>query len=347
MLRIAGGRGRGIATYLLGGEDMKLTTLKTVMAGASVALCATASVSVAQEVLRFGHVYEASTPYHAAMVNAAELLEQKTEGRYSMEVFPASQLGKEAALNEALSLGTVDAIYTGVAFLGQSYGPISISDYPFTMRSYDHWKAYVKSDLFAEMSEEYRKISGNTVAGMTYYGARHVTSNKPILQPADMDGLKIRTPNAPAYQMFPKATGANPTPMAFAEVYLALQQGVVDAQENPLPTIQFKKFYEVQSNINLTGHITNSLAVVVSPVTLGKMGDDGQALLAALSEAAQQTSDEIVKSEAELADWFRAQGVTVNEVDRAPFMAAVAPMLSGADVPWSADIFDRLQAIKE
>lgn len=312
------------------------------------AVCLTAfGAQAAAETLRFGHVYEASTPYHAAAVRAGALLEEKTDGRYKMDVFPASQLGKEAALNEALSLGTVDAIYTGVAFLGQSYGPIGISDYPFTMRSYDHWKSYVRSDLFKEMAAEYKKVSGNTIAAMTYYGARHVTSNKPILTPADMDGLKIRTPNAPAYQMFPAATGANPTPMAFAEVYLALQQGVVDAQENPLPTIQFKKFYEVQSNINLTGHITNSLAIVVSPVTLGKMGDDGQALIDALAEAAAATSDEIVQSEAELADWFRGQGVTVNTVDRAPFMAAVSPLLRGDDVPWDVEVFDRLQAIED
>ncbi|QDG78535.1 sialic acid TRAP transporter substrate-binding protein SiaP [Labrenzia sp. PHM005] len=326
---------------------MKLGGLFNFAAGATLTLAASTVAVSAQEVLRFGHVYEASTPYHAAMVNAADLLKAKTEGRYTMEVFPASQLGKETALNEALSLGTVDAIYTGVAFLGQSYGPISISDYPFTMRSYDHWKAYVNSDLFAEMAGAYKDISGNTIAAMTYYGARHVTSNKPILQPSDMDGLKIRTPNAAAYQMFPKATGANPTPMAFAEVYLALQQGVVDAQENPLPTIQFKKFYEVQSNINLTGHITNSLAVVVSPVTLAKMGADGPLFLEALVEAASATSDEIVQSEAALVDWFREQGVTVNEVDRKPFMDAVAPLLSGNDVPWDAEVFARLQSIEE
>lgn len=326
---------------------MKRVFFRDLAIGAALTVTVSAPAVSAQEVLRFGHVYEASTPYHAAMLRAGELLEAKTDGRYKMDVFPASQLGKEVALNEALSLGTVDAIYTGVAFLGQSYGPISISDYPFTMRSYDHWKAYVNSDLFAEMAGEYNKISGNTIAAMTYYGARHVTSNKPILAPADMNGLKIRTPNAPAYQMFPRATGANPTPMAFAEVYLALQQGVVDAQENPLPTIRFKKFHEVQSNINLTGHITNSLAIVVSPVTLGKMGDDGQLLLEALAEAASATSDEIVRSEAELADWFRAQGVTVNEVDRAPFMEAVAPLLSGDGVPWDAETFARLQAIQD
>lgn len=302
--------------------------------------------AMAQKVLRFGHVYEASTPYHVAILQAAKLVERKTNGRYKMDVFPASQLGKEVALNEALSLGTVDAIYTGLAFLGQSYGPISISDYPFVLRSYQHWKAYSESGLFAELSAEYKKISGNTIVALTYYGARHVTSNKPILKPADMKGLKIRTPNAPAYQMFPKATGANPTPMAFAEVYLALQQGVVDAQENPLPTIKFKKFYEVQSNINLTGHITNSLAILVSPITIKKMGKDVQALLDSLTEAAAATSDEIMQSETELADWFRQQGIQVNNVDRKPFMKVVSPLLTSKNVPWSVEVYNRLQAIK-
>src|SRR4029450_12307478 len=94
---------------------------------------------------------------------------------------------------------------------------------------------------------------------MTYYGARQVTSNRPIQKPEDMKGLKIRVPDAPAYLAFPKALGANPTPIAFAEVYLALQNGTVEAQENPLPTIEAKKFFEVQKNISLTGHIVDSL----------------------------------------------------------------------------------------
>jgi len=306
-----------------------------------------ATVVNAQQVIKFAHVYESSTPYHAAAVRAAEAFGKATDNRFKMEVYPASQLGKEAALNEGLALGTVDVIYTGVGFLGQTYGPISISDFPFTLRSYDHWKAYVKSDLFAELAAEYKKVSGNTISAMTYYGARHVTSNKPILAPKDMQGLKIRTPNAPAYQLFPKATGANPTPMAFSEVYLALQQGVVDAQENPLPTIKFKKFYEVQSQINLTGHITNSLSIVVSPITLQKLGADADKLNKVLIQAAAEASDEIVRSENELADWFRAQGVTVNVVDRAPFMAAVAPELTSSAMPFSKEVYQRLQAIKD
>ena len=310
------------------------------------ATCAFTTFANAAQTIKFAHVYETATPYHAAALRAAKNFNEATDNRYKMEVFPASQLGKEVALNEGLSLGTIDVIYTGVAFLGQSYGPISISDYPFTLRGYDHWKAYSKSALFNEMANEYKKISGNTIAALTYYGARHVTANKPILTPADMENLKIRTPNAPAYQMFPQATGANPTPMAFSEVYLALQQGVVDAQENPLPTIKFKKFYEVQSNINLTSHIINSLGIVVSPITLGKLGDDGDKLMAALASAAKEASEEIVSSEKELVSWFRSQGIKVNEVDRAPFMAAVKPKLTADGTPWSKSIYQRLQDIK-
>jgi tripartite ATP-independent transporter DctP family solute receptor len=215
--------------------------------------------------LKFAHVYEVGHPLHAGALRAAALLEERTNGRHKIKVFPASSLGKEADLNESLSLGTIDIIYTGAGFSGSIYGPISISDFPFTLRNLKHWEAYINSGLFEELSDGYSKAArGNTITAVSYYGSRHVTSNKPILKPNDMAGLKIRVPNAPAYILFPKAVGANPTPMAFSEVYLALQQGVVDAQENPLPTIQAKKFHEVQSNINLTGHITNSTFTIVS-----------------------------------------------------------------------------------
>ncbi|QBY02639.1 DctP family TRAP transporter solute-binding subunit [Rhodophyticola sp. CCM32] len=313
---------------------------------ASGALMMTAP-AFAQDVLKWGHVYEAATPYHEAALRAAEAFEEATDGRYTIEVFPASQLGNEVALNEGLTLGTVDIIYTGVAFMGQSYPPIAISDFPFTLRDFEHWQAYGESDLFEELADGYTGVTGNHVSALTYYGARHVTSNVPILAPSDMEDLKIRVPNAPAYLLFPEVTGANPTPMAFSEVYLALQQGVVDAQENPLPTIQFKRFYEVQSNINLTGHITNSLVSLVSPITSSELGEEDLAILdEILVEAAEWASSEIVASENELADWFREQGVTVNEVDRGPFIEVVAPHLTGPDMPWAPVIFERLQAIE-
>ena len=310
---------------------------------------AASATAASAETLKFAHVYEVNHPLHKAAEMAAEMLAERTGGELKIEVFPASSLGKEAALNEGLSLGTVDIIYTGAGFAGSIYGPASMTDFPFTLRNLKHWEAYKQSDLFSEISSGYSDAtSGNEIAAVSYYGSRHVTANKPVLSPEDMKDLKIRVPNAPAYVLFPQAVGANPTPMAFSEVYLALQQGVVDAQENPLPTIQAKKFHEVQSNINLTGHITNSTFTVVSGVRLAQLNDEQKATLyAVLVETANWVTEQIVQSEAELVGWFREQGVAVNEVDRAPFILAVAPALKAEGLPFTTEQFERLQAIPD
>ena len=313
-----------------------------------IAACSIIGVAHAAQNLKFAHVYEVSHPLHTGALMAAEEIEKRTDGRVKVKVFPASQLGKEAALNEGLALGTVDIIYTGAGFAGSTFGPISMTDFPFTLRGLEHWKNYQDSALFAEISDGYQKATKNRVivAALGYYGTRHVTSNKPILKPADMKGLKIRVPNAPAYVLFPKAIGANPTPMAFSEVYLALQQKVVDAQENPLPTIQAKKFYEVQSHINLTGHITNSVLSLLSTKKLDKLSAaDVAVVLGAIKRSADWVTDQVVKSENELADWFRSQGIQVNVVDRAPFITAVTPALKDKSLPFSAAMLERLQAI--
>lgn len=299
----------------------------------------------AAQTLKWAHVYEAGSSYHTAALWAAEEIKKRTDGRVEVKVFPASSLGKEVEINEALTIGAVDIIYTGCNFVQRYYGPIAISDFPFMLRDYDHWKAYRASDLFKELSAGYNKATSNHVAGLVYYGARHVTSNKPILKPADMKGLKIRVPNSPVMLMFPRAVGANATPMAFSEVYLALQQGVVDAQENPLPTIKFKKFYEVQKYISLTGHITNSLLIIVSDSAEKKLGKDAAAVKEILKQAAAKASTEIDKSENELADWFKAKGIVVNKVDKKPFMDAVKPMLTGKDVPYTMDHFKRINSL--
>lgn len=314
----------------------------------AAALVAVPNLTHAQEVLRFAHVYETDHPLHKGALMAAEEFKKRTDGRYEIEVFPSSSLGKEEDINEGLTLGTVDIIYTGAGFAGTTYGPISITDFPFTLRDLDHWKAYRDSDLFQELAQGYSEVTGgNQIGAISYYGTRHVTSNVPITKPEDMKGLKIRVPSAKAYVLFPQEVGANPVPLAFSEVYLALQQGVVDAEENPLPTIKAKKFYEVQSNINLTGHITNSTFTVVSGPRLAQMeAEDRQILFDVLKESADSVTGEIVQAEEDLIPWFRDQGVTINEVDRGPFIEAVRPALVSDDMPFSKEIYDRLQAIK-
>ncbi|MCV2876489.1 sialic acid TRAP transporter substrate-binding protein SiaP [Rhodobacteraceae bacterium XHP0102] len=324
----------------------KITTFAALGSVAALACTTAAFAQEAERTLKFAHVYEASEPYHTCAVEAHSALMAATDNRYGIEVYPASTLGKEVDINEGLGLGTVDIIYTGQLFAGRAYGPIAIGGAPYMFRDYAHWDAFRNSDLFAELSQGYSDATGNRIVAMTYYGNRHVTSNTPVTTPEDMDGLKIRVPNAPLYMMFPEATGGNPTPIAFAEVYLALQQGTVDAQENPLPTIQAKKFYEVQSNINLTGHITDALLTIIGGPTLASMdAADQEALTAVLQDTAVCATDAIRTLEAELVEWFRGEGVTVNEVDRGPFIEAVRAMHNGEMATWDQATYDRLQAI--
>jgi tripartite ATP-independent transporter DctP family solute receptor len=329
-------------------------TKKRTRAATRVALAATTGIGLAtplaaqdaERVLKWAHVYEASEAYHTCAVDAGAQLVEATDGALGIEVFPASSLGKEVDINEGLSLGTVDIIWTGQLFAGRAYGPIAIGGAPYMFRDYDHWEAYRDSDLFQELTDGYNEATGNQAITLAYYGARHTTSNEPISAPDDMEGMKLRVPNAPLYMMFPRAVGANPTPIAFAEVYLALQQGTADGQENPLPTIQAKKFYEVQSDINLTGHLIDSLLAIVGGPTWGSLGEDEQqALTTVIEGTAECVTGQIRQSEAELADWFREQGNNVNEVDITPFRDAVMDMHNGDMATWDQETYDRLQAI--
>ncbi len=300
------------------------------------------------ENLKWAHVYEESTPYHEWAEWAADEINTRTDGRYTIEVYPAASLGKESEINESLSLGTVDIIYTGSTFVGRVYGPLAIPSGPFMLRDFDHFNAYANSDLFRDMGAEYKKEAAHEIVSLTYYGRRMVTSNKMIKTPADMKGMKLRVPPAPLFQMFAESVGANATPIAFSEVYLALSQGAVDGQENPLPTIKFKKFHEVQKYISLTGHIIDSLVTVVAGQRWDAMSDaDKEIFSTVLKEAAAGAGRDILKSENELADWFRGEGVEVIEdVDREAFRSAAMKVHNGKYASWPQDIYDRFQAIK-
>ena len=313
----------------------------------AVGLAAPTAV-LAQQKLKFAHVYETSEPYHKWALWAAEELPKRTGNRYTMEVFPASQLGKETDINQSLSLGTIDVIYTGQAFAARTYPPLAIGGAPYMFRDFDHWKKYSEGPLLAELMEGYYKKGGNKPVAVTYYGVRHTTANKAINKPEDMAGLKLRVPDAPLYVMYPKVVGANATPIAFAEVYLALQNKTVDAQENPLPTILAKKFYEVQTHVNLTGHITEMLLAIVGGHVWKQLSDaDKKTFEAVFREAAAKSNAEIVKSEQQLVtDFATKYGKTVVKSDRDAFKKIAAPFLVGSEVPWDRALYDKVQAIR-
>jgi tripartite ATP-independent transporter DctP family solute receptor len=314
---------------------------------AAAALSLPALPASAQTKLKWAHVYETSEPFHTQSVWAAQEIGKRTNNRYQIDVFPASQLGKESDINQGLSLGTVDMIISGPSFAARSYPPVGIGYYPYAFRDASHLIAFAKSDLFKELSGGYTEKTGHQMLSLTYYGVRHTTTNKPFKTCAEMKGLKIRVPDAPAYLATPRSCGANTTPIAFAEVYLALQNGTVDAQENPLTTIEAKKFYEVQKNIVLTGHIVDHLVTIVSKPTWAKLSDEDKKIFGAVTqEAAQRATAEIQAKEKELIDTFKQKGLNIVEVNKDEFREAVMKNVTFESLGYRKADYDKIQAMK-
>ena len=301
----------------------------------------------AQTKLKWAHVYETSEPYHTQSVWAAEEIKKRSNGKFDIQVFPASSLGKETDINQGMQLGTVDMIISGPSFAARSYPRLGIAYYPFIFRDGEHLLAYSKSAIFKEMTDEFRTKTGIQITAYTYYGARHTTAQKAFTNCDGMKGIKIRVPDVPAYTATPKACGANPTPIAFAEVYLALQNGTVDAQENPLTTIEAKKFYEVQKAIMLTGHIVDGLTTQIAPHVWNKLTDAEKTMFTDVTrEAAAKASADIKKREGELVDEFKKKGLQIVNVDRKSFVDAVLKSATVESMGFTRADYDRIVSIK-
>ncbi|WP_037085944.1 sialic acid TRAP transporter substrate-binding protein SiaP [Neorhizobium vignae] len=320
--------------------------LKTLLGAAAVIFASTFSAH-AETVLKWAHVYETPEPFHTDSVWAAGEIAKRTNGRYKIDVYPASQLGKEADINQGLKLGTVDIIISGSSFAARDHKPIGVTYYPYIFRDPSHLLAYTKSDVFKKLAKGYEDKTGNHIVALSYYGTRHTTSNRPISKCGDMAGLKMRVPDVPAYLAMPRACGANTTPIAFAEVYLALQNGTVEAQENPLTTIEAKKFYEVQKNIVLTGHIVDHLNTVVSKTRWASLSDEDKKIFTdVMLEAAARTTKTIEAREKALVDEFKKKGLTVTEVDKADFEKNVIDKVKLDDFGYEKADWEAIRALK-
>jgi tripartite ATP-independent transporter DctP family solute receptor len=263
----------------------------------------------AQQALKLGHVYETEHPMHTAALDAAEQVKACTGGEITLEVYPASQLGKETALNEQIRFGGVDIIFTGQNFAAGAYPALAIGAAPYIFKDRDQALRYRTSDVFKELWQGWDEATGQHILSAAYFGAFNVSSNDPIVDPADMQGMKVRVPDAPLYMAFPEAVGANPTPVAFAEVYLALQQGVVSASVNPLPVTYAKKFYEVQEYVALTNHLIEYVLWVVGDHVWSGLSEDQQGCLQeAADDFGERASALVVEQEDSLRDKMTAEG---------------------------------------
>ena len=301
----------------------------------------------APRALRFGHVHPPEGEVTRGINRAAEWLQERSNGRLRIDNFPSSQLGAEREMLTQVSNGTLDLCITGPAVLGTWVRPISILEAPFLASDFDQVLRMFGHPAIQAASRQLAEGRSIRPLEPWYYGTRQLTTrDRAVRVPEDMRGLKIRVPQAALFVDMIRTLGAAPTPMSLGEVYLSLQTGVIDGQENPLPTIAANKFMEVQRYINLTGHILVPLLPVVANQSWTALPEADRELLRQALRAGAEVSDQLVRQgEQSLRGEFEGRGVQFIDSDRAAFRRALAPLYERYEEVWGRGVFAALQAM--
>ena len=320
---------------------MKIVTQIT----AAVMAVMAAGPAAAQEVLRFGHVGEPGSLFAASAEHFAEAANEKLGGDYEVQVFGSSQLGSDDELLQKLKLGQVTfALPSSVM---SSVAPeFGVFEMPYIIQSREHVRA-VADAMLEDTFNAAAEAEGYEILAFWENGFRHITNNvRPIDGPADLDGIKLRTPKGEWRVKMFQQYGANPTPMAFSDVFTALQTGVIDGQENPYAQIASAKFQEVQKYLSITGHVYTPAYVLVAKSNFDRLPEE---VRTALTEAAQQTQGFVYETaaqmETDLLGEIEDAGVAVNEADRQAFIDASEPIYAefGEEVEGGAGLVQRVR----
>ena len=316
---------------------------------AGVLLMALGSVAASYaQVLQFkwGHVYEPTSIFHQQAELAARKIAELSDGKIKIEVVPSSKLGQEGDFPLMLANNSVQIAYVGQATLAEGYPPLRLGSYPFAFKDLDHMRKYLASPLLADLMKGYNERSGNRMVASVYYGARQVTSNKPLLRPEDFRDLRLYVPDASAYQLFATALDAKPVTVPFMNLYNALKKNEVEAQDTPLGIVRAKKLYEVQKYVQLTAHVYDTLGIVIGKEAWAKLTPQQQALMEkVLSETAKWTNVGVIAGELEDEQSLRGKGMTVSTVNRQPFVERIARRSTPEQLGARPGDYAKLQAL--
>jgi len=307
-----------------------------------------AAAAQAQTVLKFGHVLSKESHYAVGATAFCDEMEKGTQGRYKCQHFPAGALGGEREEIEAVQLGTQDLVLTSTGPVGNFVPEVKIFDIPFLFRDYEHARKTLDGKIGQDVLAKFPN-KGLVALAWTENGFRHMTNNKrPIVQATDAAGLKLRTMENKVHMEGYKSFGILPTPMAFPELFGALQQGVVDGQENPIPVILASKFSQVQKHLSLTGHVYSPSLILMSPVLWNKLSDaDKKAFTAAAQKSATAQRKKVNDDEANGIAQLKKDGMqVVEQVNGESFRKAVAPAYSNFGKEFGAERIAAIQAVK-
>ncbi|MGH6967840.1 MAG: TRAP transporter substrate-binding protein [Stellaceae bacterium] len=320
--------------------------LSIVVAAIALAALAASPVRAAPQELRLGHVGSPGSLFDLSAQHFAELANAKLGNRYKVVVYGASQLGGDKELLEKLRLGTVDFALPSTV-MSSEVDLFGLFEMPYLVRDRDHMKRIEKAIFWPVLAPAAEK-RGYKILAVWENGFRQITNNvRPIVKPADLKGLKLRVPQGRWRVKMFEAYGASPSPMKLSEVFVALQTGVMDGQENPLSQIYASKFQEVQKYLSMTGHVYTPAYLTAGAKKFARLPADVQKILI---DAAQQNQAFVyataARQDQELLGKLKAAGMKVNEADKDAFIAASKPIYAefAQDVPGAQKLID--EAIK-
>ncbi len=323
---------------------MKLSKLAF---GVSLAVGLVAGAA-AQTVLKIGYATTLASHYGVGSSAFCDEVEKGTQGRYKCQHFPSSALGGEREMIEAVQLGTLDLVNSSTGPVGNFVPEVKIVDIPFLFRDYDHARHVMDGPIGQEILGKF-PAKGLVALSWTENGFRHMTNSKrPIVKPADAAGLKMRTMENKVHMDGYRTFGIQPTPMAFPEVFGALQQGTVDGQENPIPVILSSKFSQVQKHLSLTGHVYSPALLLTSPRLMNKLSEaDKKVFYEAAKKATVAQRKKVNEDETNGIAQLEKEGMTVvRKVDGQAFRDALKPAYASYDKEFGADNIRKIQDVK-
>ncbi len=323
-------------------------TRRTVLAGAAVLLAGTALPVFAQDkpTWRFSAVFsDADIRAQMTKMFADEIKDVAT-----LEPYYGGTLFKQGTELVALQRGNLEMGNIAPQDISNQIPAWSVLTSAYLFRDYAHLKKFFDSEVGAEFKQMAEDQLGVHILGPTYFGTREVglRTDKEIKTPADMAGIKLRMPGGDAWQFLGTALGANPTPMAYAEVYTGLQTGAIDGQDNPLPNVENMKFYEVMKQIVLTDHLVGYDLWTISKDAWDKLSpEQQQAVQAASDKVLNWSAEQHLAREKELLDLFKEKGLKIYAPDVAAFRAAAQKAYLSSDLSkdWPEGVVDKINAL--
>ena len=341
-----------------------LTLLSSILLMSSLAACSDKASSSTEtnegnkEVMhiKLGHVTNDLSAIHKGSVKFAELVKEKSDGTMEVEVIPGGQLGSEKDLIESTQIETIQITIPSAAVLSNFVPKAAVLTLPYVIKGNNEREKYqtfvelAKTDVYKEIGTEAETVKLVAFPEAVWWvGDRHVTTNdKPIKTPADIKGLKIRTPDATAHTEPFKILNANVTPMNISEVYMSLSTGTIDAQENSVNQIYTNKFYEVQKYVNLTGHMTQNELPVVSLQWWKKLTDEQKTIVnEAMLESGEYMSELQLTANEEELEILKSEGMEVVEVDVDAFKKATADTYKSFEDNVGKGYYEKIIAAQE